>query len=71
MALRQADKREFFHYMLNYLQEKLQEEVRIDSRVVQLHNAGKIYQERPEPTVSDGLKDNTTNLPTASLGRQE
>ena len=71
MALRQADKREFFHWMLNCLQEKLQEEVRIDSRPVQLHNAGKIYQERPEPTVRDGLQDNTTNLPTASLGGQE
>ena len=71
MALRQADKREFFHWMLNCLQEKLQEEVRIDSRPIQLHNVGKIYQKCPELTVRDGLQDNTANLPTASLGGQE
>ena len=57
--------------MLNCLQEKLQEEVRIDPWPVQLHDVGKFYQEHSEPTVRDRLQDNTTNLPTASLGGQE
>ena len=45
--------------------------MRIDSQPVQLHNTGKFYQEYPEPTVRDGLQDNTTSLPTDSLGEQE
>ena len=69
MALRETDKREFFRWMMNCLQEKLQEEVRTDLQPVQLLNMpGVLYQ---EPTVNDRLQDNFTAKPTASLGGQQ
>ena len=69
MALRETDKREFFQWMMNCLREKLQEEVRTDLQPVQLLiTRGVLYQEL---TVNDGLQDNFTVEPTASLGRQQ